>query len=321
MRQEPGTILLLTLPQDRPHPIELPEITRRHRGDDSPFLTERHHVPLIPLLPIPVWPPTIDHNPACKTNPSFTTFRFDPAIRSACGSAVSSRPRAHIYSRPHGPQKPHPYVYSHPRKRPAILNVLSTANLLATRNEWPHIDWHLHSPEGPVGSFARIWLLVKAASLLLLASVLSSRTRRCVYSIFVLLNARPATLVLSSSSASLRPYICSHSRPFRAASLRLLVPSFPSRLPSPVRMSTFPDADLTAHRTQSPSSPPTPAQLLFSSHQGTQFNVSQPISVSLSIAASDMRIMIRSAHSLASLSLPVNCAYNLSKTAFPSLHL
>jgi hypothetical protein len=80
---------------------------------------------------------------------------------------------------------------------------------------------------------------------------------------------------------------------------------FSSRVPSPVRISTFPNANLTAHRTQSSSSPSIPAQLLFNIHQRTQFNVSQPISVAfLLIAASDARIMIRSAHSLASPSLP-----------------
>jgi hypothetical protein len=146
---------LFTLRRDRPHPTEALEIARRHPADDSSFLTERYYVPLIPFLSIPVWPPTIDHNRACKTNPSFTTFRFDPAIRSACGSALSSLPRAHVYSHLPGPQKPHPYVYSHPRKQPAILNVLSTANFLATRNVWPHIDWHLGSPQGRASASTR----------------------------------------------------------------------------------------------------------------------------------------------------------------------
>jgi hypothetical protein len=47
--------------RDTPHPTAVLEIARRHRGEDSPFQTERHHVTLIPFLSIIVWPPTGDH--------------------------------------------------------------------------------------------------------------------------------------------------------------------------------------------------------------------------------------------------------------------
>jgi hypothetical protein len=186
---------LFTLRRDRPDPTEVPEITQRHRADDSPFLTERHHVPLIPFLSIPAWPPTSDPNGACKTNPSFTTFGFDPTVRGACESASSSTPRADVYLRLHGAQKPPPFVYSHPRKLPAMLNVLSTASILTARNGWLDVDLYLRCPEGPVGTFARISLLPIAAPATLLAALFSSMPRRYFCS-------QPNSITFLSTAAS-----------------------------------------------------------------------------------------------------------------------
>jgi hypothetical protein len=169
---------LFTLRRPRRHPTEVPEIAPRHRPDDSAFLTEHQPIAFIPFLSIPGWPATGDHNRARKTNPSFTTFVFDPAVRGACGPALSSRPRAHVSPHLPDPEKLHPYVSSHPRALPARLGALSTANVLTTRNVWPDTDWHLRPPEGPVGTFARISLLLIAASSLLLASALFSSSRR-----------------------------------------------------------------------------------------------------------------------------------------------
>jgi hypothetical protein len=158
-----------------------------------------------------------------------------------------------------------------------VLNVPSTANNLRLRNVCREVDWHLRSPERRAGTFARIWRLIKGAPVRLLD--LHSPQGRCSNFTHILFLSRQCRYVYS----------------------RLRSPQG-SHLPSGYR--PFPDAGFTTDRTQSLPSSPIPAQLLFNTHQRAHFNVSQPISMTVvAIAASDVRIMIRSADSLDLLSL------------------
>jgi hypothetical protein len=158
-----------------------------------------------------------------------------------------------------------------------------------------------------------------ATALLLFAAALSSRSRRCVCSHLASRQGRadtfrPISLLLKAGAVRLldlrspqgrcgdftRVLVLSKAR--RYVYSRLPSPQG-AHLPSGYRL--FPDADLIADQTQSPPSSPIRAQFLFSIHQRNQVNVWQPISMTfLSIAASDVGILILSAHSLDSLSLP-----------------
>jgi hypothetical protein len=122
-------------------------------------------------------------------------------------------------------------------------------------------------------------------------------------------------LIPSSSSANSRPDVCSHlvlSRPPRDVYSRLRSPQG-SHLPSGYR--PFPDADVIAHRTQSPSSLNSGSIAL----QHLSENSVQPLATNFmalfSIAASDVTIRIPSALSVNSLPL---LSFSTAHTTHPN---